>query len=604
MRRAVPLITAVVLLSAVQRAPAQAPARTVVESQVVATGETGMQFMVSPHGAHLAAITQKGSRTVVVIDGTMGPQFDQIAPNAGTNTYVQFSHDGSRYAYVARVGSEWVIQVDGKEQLRVPVSPETGVAGGNMPLGFTSDGKHVHYGIMTIGSGPRGAKFRELHLVWDGVVGPTDGGDGPQVAYSPDGSRHAYLITVRAGVGGNNTGQNQQALVVDGKIAPYVAGALQFTADGSHLFSQRTVPGPGSVTEVLVDGKPMLRAQSIRLTMAPVGDGFVGVVSQQAPGGSPVQFLVVGAKRIPGSDCAGGGGISDVTFSADGKHVAAKCQTPAQTYFMIVDGKKGREYQSITNFAFAPDGSRAMYVGRMGMKQFAVIGDEESDGYEQLDSLRFGGTGKRTGFVASASNGRSPWAAVIDGKPIARTDNQPLTQFNFSPDGSRWACLAGQPNGYTLVLDGVDQSSSILKGFGRTFRGTKFAFSSDGKHIAYFGMPKTNSGQAQSGMFFDGKYLPLGGMYAYNPTFTPDGRHFLFLSEDAGGATETVYLDGKAVVHVDANNSLADNPTAWEMGADGALTFLAQEGQGVKRYRVVPGSDTSIETMLAMARKP
>ena len=582
---------------------AQAPATTKVESQVVATGEPGMRFTVSPRGAHLAVVTQKGSRYVVLFDGTPGPVFDQIVSE------VYISPDGSRYAYVGRSGSEEVVIVDGKEQTRVPISNATGVAAvrgmGSPAIAFSPDSKHISYGMQTVGPGPGGAKFKEIHLVYDGAVGPPDGGETMGVAYSAEGGRHAYLITARAGTALNSGPQDKSLLVVDGKLAAYAAGALQFTTDGSHLFSQRLAPlgpGKGAVTEVLVDGRPMMRVQSIRITMAPIGNGFVGVVRQQTPTGTVTEFLVTGATRIAGSDCVGTG-YSDVIFSPDGKHVAAKCQTASGGYTMVVDGKKGPEYQLITDFAWAPDGSRVMYKGRQGMKYFVVTGDTESDGYQLVDSLKFGGGGKRAGFVATTASGSAPWAAVIDGKPVPRGDQQVISLFGFSPDGSRSAYVAGYGTAITLVVDGVDQAAFLLQGFARDWHGAKFVFSPDGKHLVSFGQPKATPGQPNSGLFIDGKFLKLGASYVSNATFTSDSRHLLFLAADGNAARQTLYLDGKAVAQVDANTSLVDSPGAWDLGADGVLTFLAQDGASLKRFKVTLGTDTSVETLLALTKK-
>jgi hypothetical protein len=582
---------------------AQAPASTKVESQVVATGEPGMRFAVSPRGAHLAVITQKGSRSVVLFDGVPGPLFDQI------ETEIYFSPDGSRYAYIGRSGSEDVVMVDGKEQHRVPITNETGVASvrgrGGQVITFSPDSKHIAYGIQTVGPGPGGARFQEIHLVYDGVVGPPDGGQGMQVVYSAEGGRHAYLITARAHTALNSGPQDVSLLVVDGKLAPYTAGALQFTADGSHLFSQRTFPpvqGKGGGTEVLLDGKPIMRAQSVRVFMSPVGNGFVAVVRQQSPTGSVTEFLVVGATRIAGSDCIGTG-YSDVSFSPDGKHIAAKCQSAAGAYAMVVDGKKGPEYQMITDFTWATDGSRAMYKGRQGMKSFVVTGAEESDGYQVVDTLKFGGGGKRAGFAATTASGSAPWAAVIDGKPVPRSDQQVLGQFGFSPDGSRWAGVAGYGTALTLVVDGADQGAFLLQGFARDWHGARYMFSPDSKHLVAFGQPKAAGGVANSGLFIDGKLLKLGVSYVYRPTFTPDGRHLMFLAEDGSAQRQTLYVDGKAVAQMESNTSLSDAPGAWDLGTDGVLTFLAQDAGGIKRFRVTLGSESSVENVLALAKK-
>jgi hypothetical protein len=35
----------------------------------------------------------------------------------------------------------------------------------------------------------------------------------------------------------------------------------------------------------------------------------------------------------------------------------------------------------------------------------------------------------------------------------------------------------------------------------------------------------------------------------------------------------------------------------WEMGADGTLTVVAQAGDAIKRFRITPGVDTSVDTI-------
>jgi len=37
------------------------------------------------------------------------------------------------------------------------------------------------------------------------------------------------------------------------------------------------------------------------------------------------------------------------------------------------------------------------------------------------------------------------------------------------------------------------------------------------------------------------------------------------------------------------------------MGADGTVTFVAQDGDSLKRIKITPGAGTSIETVLAQA---
>ena len=153
-------------------------------------------------------------------------------------------------------------------------------------------------------------------------------------SFSLEGSRIAYIIT-------NPMNRQQTALVVDGKPAGYPAGGLanvggsgyepRFTPDGTHLLVYGMAPG---ALQVLIDGRPFLKAPDAHLFMTPAGNAFVTRIT----GMDRVSFLDIGGRKVPGSE---GQVIDSVYFSADGKHWAARIQTPANTKFVLADGKKG-----------------------------------------------------------------------------------------------------------------------------------------------------------------------------------------------------------------------------------------------------------------------
>ena len=93
------------LVSASSYAAAQGtPGNAKVEEQIVATSGNAIKFLVSDSGAHVAAISRKGSRFVVLVDGAEGPPFDEILNNAD----VVLTPDGTRFAYAGRNGQEYV----------------------------------------------------------------------------------------------------------------------------------------------------------------------------------------------------------------------------------------------------------------------------------------------------------------------------------------------------------------------------------------------------------------------------------------------------------------------------------------------------------------
>ncbi|MEZ4457321.1 MAG: hypothetical protein R2882_12360 [Gemmatimonadales bacterium] len=202
MRLAAACLTAVLSLGL----PGTAPAQTRVDSVVVAPNEDGLSYYISPMGAHLVAVTQKGSRFIVTRDGVPGPAVDRIL-NPGTAAWIMnFSPDGERYGYTAKVGQDWIAVVDGKEVYRQPIGTNDLVnRGGGPHLRFSPNGKHwvLYY---TNPSVVRPTDDPSWYL-WDGVMGPK--GADANLVVSPDGEHHAYVVV-------NPVNANQRALVVDG----------------------------------------------------------------------------------------------------------------------------------------------------------------------------------------------------------------------------------------------------------------------------------------------------------------------------------------------------------------------------------------------------
>ena len=59
-----------------------------------------------------------------------------------------------------------------------------------------------------------------------------------------------------------------------------------------------------------------------------------------------------------------------------------------------------------------------------------------------------------------------------------------------------------------------------------------------------------------------------------------------------------VYVDGRPSLEMEFNSTLAVTAGTWEMGTDGTLSVIGQSGDSLKRYRITPGADTSIDSLL------
>jgi dipeptidyl aminopeptidase/acylaminoacyl peptidase len=555
-----------------------------VEEQVVGPAKQGNFYSVSPRGAHLATVTQKGSRFVVVIDGVEGPKFDDVL-NLDGGVKVAFSPDGTRTAYVGRSGQDYVLIVDGKEVMRPGHADDSNAVS---QLAFTANSKHYWFQQHVHKSNQTGDDY--MCIVFDGVA-EIPGGMSP--IFSSDGEHHAYVAT-------NPRDINQRSVILDGKPVGYPGTDPKFTGDGEHLLVQTQVSlgqGRGSAVQILLDGKPWLKADAVVLYPAPVGNLVAAVVTRSttsAPG--HLTFLVIGGKKIDASDS---NNIPRITFSPDGKHYAAECDTVANSRFVVVDGKRGQEYQSLSNLAFSPDSSHCAYQAMMNGKTFLVIDGEESDGYSSVQEFAFGGGGKRIGYTAVRDmNDR---VVVVDGAE----KKWPALQVNgigFSPDGSRCAYWLISTAGEHLVLDGVEDAGLMVMPYRSTFdnRPQHYLFSPDGKHVAYFGTKPGELNPSSYGFVVDGKRIQTAPIFI-DPMFSPDSRHVFWKVPDPQQQHVAIHVDGQRAAAFDSTSLLLGNARTWEVGDDGVLIALGQDGEKMKRLRITPSADTSVETMIAAA---
>jgi Tol biopolymer transport system component len=559
--------------------PFKPPAGTKIEEKILAPVQQGARFTVSPHGVHVATISNSGSRAVVIYDGVEGPRFDEIL----NSREIAFSPDGNRYAYCARSGDQYVVMVDGKELVRSPESRDGSFDDTTCKLGFTSNSKHVYY-YSNVSSSTPPASFERF--VFDGKPGiPSSDSNNLLVSFSPDGDHYAYVW---------NDPQKQRpwTLIVDGKPAGYQGGDPQWTADSKHLYTQNR---QGQATDLMFDGKPIARAFNFRVSIPPVGD----MVVVAASGGSlvkAVEFLVVGGKKVPASEIPHDrGGVERVVFSPDGKHYAAVYTTTKNTRYVFTDGKPGEEYVIIDQLAFTADSSKLVYRAIVNGKTFIVAGDQEFEGNTIAQVMS--PVGNRVGSLL-LGNGGSP-SLLMDGK-VTKLNIAGGDDLSFSPDGGHYAYFAVDASlGHRLVLDGIVQSESVLTKVDtmdlQNALALKYVFSPDGQHIAHFAGPPTPTGGYDRGIFLDGKYIPASAQGTnHKLSFSPDSKH-LFWIHGYGNQPYRIFIDGKPLMEFSPAGMV---PNWWEFGPDGTLSFLAQDDNSLKRITITPSPETSIATML------
>jgi hypothetical protein len=562
--------------------PFKPPAGTKIEETVLAPVQEGAKFSGSPHGVHVATVGTDGSRAVAYYDGVQGPKFDEILPQ--DNSFVAFSPDGTRYAYCARAGNQYVVMVDGKELARSSESQGGIFNTESCRLGFTSNNKHVYYFSAVTVSNPSTLTYRRF--VFDGKPEPPNTSEWHSVAFSPDGDHYAYVWN-------DPRKQKPWMLIVDGKPAPYQGGAPQWTNDSKHLYTQRSAPATG--TELLFDGKPIAKAFNFTVYIPPVGDLVVVAVT----GGTnfhPFSFLVVNGKKVPGSDTVERGAIDTVVFSPDGKHYAAICGDTSSHHYVIVDGKRGPEYVSVDKLAFTADSSTVVYQSFVNGRQFIVVGDQEFGApMGGLQPPVIAQVGNRVAaFIRKDGNVPS---LLID-KKLTPLNARGGSDLSFTPDGAHYAYVANDEGlGLHLVIDGMLQPQSAISGERINMQepgAVKYIFSADSKHAAHFANSET-----AHGIFLDGKFIPASQEGTNTDlTFSPDSKH-LFWIHQYGDRPLRVFIDGKPLVDFyAAGNSLSSVPHWWDFGLDGTLSLLAQDDNSLKRITITLSPETSLATML------
>ena len=594
----------------------QTAAPTIKEQEVAPPFAPGTLLTLSQKGMRVASTRAKANgKWIVQIDGMESPEYDEvlktvptpqiiIGPAGDITTYsvgfqgpVAFSPDGKRYAYTARTGEDVIVIADGKEIFRGKRSPSAPPV---EALQFTADGRHVYF------FSANGTTLNSKVMIVDGKPASPPVSEVQPLLFSADGSH--WLLNA-----GKATQPTEKVMVLDGKTLDYPCENARIFPDGLHVACvTRNITTGRAAQAVLVDGKITVSGTPKigLLKVSPSGDVFVTAVDA-----ANVPTLYRNGALVQGSL-----GASTVTFSADGKHWAAVGMSGGGVArWVIVDGKKQKDYKMVSDVIFSADGTAWAYNGQSERGWHTIVTGEER---EPNAIARGGPMFSKTGHNYVYTAGPSTTKVYYNGTASAPLHS--VWGLELSPDGTRYAYYAGIDALTTeLVVDGQPKSRR-----GSYDVAQRIGFSPDSKHVFATGMHP----QAKvPTIYIDGTFLPRMDPVPQPREFTPDSQHLISIStgpQEQGAPTTLYQLDGNVVAKCSSRtmtwanspkmvrpsvgvlqwgiNSKPTDPEAkdWEVQPDGSIIFICNSpGPGgfgpIKKITVTPAAGTSVTSWVS-----
>jgi Tol biopolymer transport system component len=324
----------------------------VVDGQSQPEGDGDMQpFFQPPKFAQAPTFSADGSsvgyiessqalkKMRAVINGKPGEIFDGIGP-----TSLRFSSDGRRFSYAAnerKPGNRWFCVIDGQQR---SAFDDLGVS-----YAISPDGKRIAY------TGRRGGRW---FLVVDGEPEiPVEGIVDHSLVFSPDGRRLAYAVA---------KSDRRVYLVVDGKAGPVRDGIAASIPTG-------IAPDQASMQTFYGLAHPSLlfSPDSTRIAYFAHFGLKKRVYVDDKDDGVEMEYLEGG-----------------MVFSEDSKRLAYGGRGFDNTFrekrFLVVDGKRGADYDGLGYFGFSQDGKHIAYAAKKGAKFVIVVDGVEHGEYSAV----------------------------------------------------------------------------------------------------------------------------------------------------------------------------------------------------------------------------
>lgn len=383
--------------------------------------------IVSPDGGHYAVSAMHGSRSLMIVDGVDGPDFDHAAQTySGSAIDFVFNADGKHSCYIAQRGDDLVEVRDNKEAF-VITSVKFEI-GGSVP-----------------------------QINQSAIWGPGQRMVGHQCLISPSGAHVAVVSTESHRPPGSQNSGHGEGTNTPAQQAAVIAASAE---SGFHVF----LDGVKSPLYRLIDLNQIAFAGEKLIYAAQTADQkwHMVVNDQSGPAYDTVQSLLVNEDNkhyafitqasagqqvvvdgVPGTVRGrAGNGIQYLTIASNGR-VAYVWDIPVTT-----GGRSASEALVVDDKEVCPD-----------IRPFALI-DETGQGRSMTGYVIFSPDGKKFAYAKPVAGGI---AAVIDGKVGRAYDNIGVMQF--SPD-SKHAFFVGNRALNFVVVDGQEMAGqNYIKNF-------------------------------------------------------------------------------------------------------------------------------------------
>jgi hypothetical protein len=545
------------------------------------------QVTVSPDGQHIAYTTHQGSRIIAVIDSKSGPVFDSIESVGSPSKLFTFSSDGTRCAYLGRSGDE----------RKVMVNDQQGAGGAQIrDFLFSPDGAHYAYSTISGNGQPWFEVFDGKPQAQACVSEPKN------PVFSADNQHFAYVATVKF-----TPQQYGDVVVMDGQPQQSFGKIREFafSADGKHYAyigddAAYVASNPDAKAHLIFDGKERAAYPAIfHITLSADGAHLAAIT-----GKPDVRIYTARLDDQNWEFAFDSSELAPLVLSPDGTKVAYMQYKGGGRKSVIVNGKKGLDYDDLHGICFSGD-NHLYYTATMlngggqgsGPTSFIVRDEQEFGPYPATPNggtmpyaIAFSPDGKHAAY--RAGDGKNVFI-VRDGKKSADF-NMLLGPLVFSPDSQHLAFLAtrgvnlnmspiqrqqylqtpGHDTGNYLIVD----DKTIMLPEQTIQSAMSLEFSPDSQHTLFrpgASLPLVD-GQSIGAAVKPGSYTNVSITQA---TFSPDSKHLIYSGVQAMNPGSNVVVDGELIP---AYHPVA--PAA--VRSDGKLFFFAQKAPTVMPFGV------------------